>query len=306
MNTPFLSICIPMYNGGQHLGEALESITAQFENDPQLAEQVEIVCCDDGSSDDSVRVVKNFQSRFPAIQLLVNEKNIGFDRNVDKVLSAARGNFRWVLSQDEAIVPGSLHLLTSILSANPETAYVCISNERELMNHKDAQYFRSGSELLEVLGLKGGLLSQNIYNSKFLPADRHKYYGNLWFHYSLALEMVAQRPVVYLKNLFVESDHECRWAKGGKAFYTFANLKKIVTALPEQGYRKAVIKKLLWQFAHDLPRTVASAKIQGLPYSFTVVKTLVANFYHYPLHLLAALAVYVLPTGVLKVLRRAV
>jgi len=303
MERIFLSICMPVYNGGAYLSEALSSLAAQC-TDPLVIGQVEIVCCDDGSKDESVQIIKHFQVNCPNITLLINEKNIGFDRNVDKVLTQSRGLFRWVLSQDEVVMPGSLKLLLELLKANPEVSYVCISNTPNKEGEKDAQFFRNGSELLETLGMRGGLLSQNIYNAAYLPANRQKYYGNLWFHYSMALEIIANRPLFFVKNLFVSTDHPSAWAKGGLAFYTFTNLKKIVQGLSSLGYQKEVIDKQLRGFARDLPRTVASAKLHGLAFKVDVFKILFYEFYFYPLALLSAVGVYMTPVRVLRFVKK--
>ncbi len=299
MAQPFLSICMPVYNGSLHLKEALDSITDQF-SDPEVLNNVEVICCDDGSRDNSLEILKSYQERFSNIKILVNEKNLGFDRNVNKVLTEGKGKFCWVLSQDELLVPGSLKLLVELLLANPEVAYVCISNNPNKAGEKDAQFFRDGTELLGTLGMKGGLLSQNIYNREFLPADREKYYGNLWFHYSMALEIIAKRPLFFVKNLFVPTDHKTAWAKGGLAFYTFTNLRRIILNLPYLGYSEKVIKDQLKGFARDLPRTMASAKLHSLPYKMDVVKILFKDFYKNPAALCLALGIFLTPVFLLR------
>ena len=54
MNTPILSIIIPIYNGSKYIGRCIESIYTQ--NLP--AEQFEVICVDDCSTDDTPKVLK--------------------------------------------------------------------------------------------------------------------------------------------------------------------------------------------------------------------------------------------------------
>jgi glycosyltransferase involved in cell wall biosynthesis len=51
---PLVSICMPTYNGSKHISEAIESILNQsFSN-------FELLIIDDGSSDDTVSIIKSF------------------------------------------------------------------------------------------------------------------------------------------------------------------------------------------------------------------------------------------------------
>src|ERR1700730_3179661 len=52
--SPWLSVVMPTYNGARHLRAALESIRAQADG------AVEVVAIDDGSTDDTVAILKSF------------------------------------------------------------------------------------------------------------------------------------------------------------------------------------------------------------------------------------------------------
>lgn len=45
MNKPWLSVLMPVYNGGKYLAQALDSIVAQGDKD------IECIAVDDGSTD---------------------------------------------------------------------------------------------------------------------------------------------------------------------------------------------------------------------------------------------------------------
>lgn len=99
---PVLSFCIPTYNFGAFLGEALDSILAQAD------ERVEIVIVDGGSTDQTFDVIAERARRFPRITLFRRETRVGFDRDVLKMVELARGEFCWLFSADDVLLPGAV------------------------------------------------------------------------------------------------------------------------------------------------------------------------------------------------------
>lgn len=69
-----LSIIIPAFNEEERIGKTLSTILSYFRKN---LNEFEIVVVDDGSSDRTTDVAKNFQKKNPEIKLLVNEKNQG-------------------------------------------------------------------------------------------------------------------------------------------------------------------------------------------------------------------------------------
>src|SRR3989344_6341167 len=204
-NKPLLSICIPTYNRAQYLKECLNIITSQF-NDEDVYRSVEIVISDNASPDDTRELVAEYQKKFNNIRYFRNDENLLFDRNVDRAITEAKGEFCWTLSDDDHMRDGSLKFLLLILRKNPNVSFFCI-DQKSLPDGRDMKHCRDGNEFLERFGLMGGLVSQNIFNKKFLPNDRRKYYDNYWIHFSLAKEISAKRPVILIKNIFEPQDY---------------------------------------------------------------------------------------------------
>ncbi|MEQ1766480.1 MAG: glycosyltransferase, partial [Methylotenera sp.] len=64
---PIISVAMPVYNGEKYLVEAIDSILAQtFTN-------FEFIIIDDGSTDDSLRVLREYQKRDARIRLITRE-----------------------------------------------------------------------------------------------------------------------------------------------------------------------------------------------------------------------------------------
>jgi abequosyltransferase len=97
-----LSICIPTYNFGEFIGEALQSIIGQG------SDEVEIIVGDGGSTDNTAEVVKRFQSHFPGLAYHNFGKKSGVDLDLSKTVELARGNYCWLMSSDDALKPGAI------------------------------------------------------------------------------------------------------------------------------------------------------------------------------------------------------
>lgn len=80
-----VSVIVPVYNGEEHLRECLDSIVGQS------LKEIEIICVDDGSTDSSFSILKEYQSKDNRVQVL-QQKNLyaGVARNLGK--SMPRGS----------------------------------------------------------------------------------------------------------------------------------------------------------------------------------------------------------------------
>lgn len=99
---PLLSICIPTYNREGYLRECLASIEAEGPHD-----QLEVVVSDNASTDHTLDVLEEFQGRLP-IRWFVQACNVGADRNFSAVVAESRGDYVWLLGDDDIVTPGSI------------------------------------------------------------------------------------------------------------------------------------------------------------------------------------------------------
>jgi len=81
-----LSIVIPAYNEAGNIIGTLEQVTAALASPPIDAE---ILVIDDGSADETAALVRSHAARFPAVRLLVNERNMGFGWTYRRGVDAA-------------------------------------------------------------------------------------------------------------------------------------------------------------------------------------------------------------------------
>lgn len=94
-----LSICIPTYNGALHLSETLEKVIARID-ECGARETVEVVVCDNASTDATGEIVRTWIRRCPdLVRHVRNERNLGFDANfvVRHLVSMIGGTWIWPL-----------------------------------------------------------------------------------------------------------------------------------------------------------------------------------------------------------------
>ena len=91
-----ISVAMCTFNGKPFLSEQLESIAAQSRPPDEL------VVCDDGSTDGSCDVVKEFAARvaFPT-RVVLNEKNLGSTKNFERAISLCQGDIVALADQDD-------------------------------------------------------------------------------------------------------------------------------------------------------------------------------------------------------------
>jgi glycosyltransferase involved in cell wall biosynthesis len=109
-----VSTIIPVYNRPKMLVEAVESVLAQ------TYRPIEIIISDDGSTDETARVIKDLEKRHPdVIRSVFNEhKGPGPTREAGRLL--ARGEFIQYLDSDDLLLPNKFDVQVKSLRAHPE------------------------------------------------------------------------------------------------------------------------------------------------------------------------------------------
>lgn len=108
-----LSVIIPMFRSATQVERAIASVLRDAKG-----LQVEIICVDDGSPDDSAEVVERLQRSHPNIFLFRHEVNQGQGVARNTGVDHARGDYIVFLDADDELVGGALPALTSQLQGH--------------------------------------------------------------------------------------------------------------------------------------------------------------------------------------------
>ena len=109
---PLVSVVIPAYNQARYLTEALQSAIAQTLGD------LEIILVDDGSTDQTVQIVKGIND--PRLRYIYQE-NRGLSAARNTGIRNSGGEYLTFLDSDDQFLPSKLELLTRALQNHPES-----------------------------------------------------------------------------------------------------------------------------------------------------------------------------------------
>ena len=98
MPQPVISLIIPAYNVGKFLQQTLSSVQNQTWKD------FEAICVNDGSSDDSLDIIKKFTKSDKRFKLL-NKKNEGVSAARNDGVKIAQGKYIMFLDGDDYLHP---------------------------------------------------------------------------------------------------------------------------------------------------------------------------------------------------------
>ena len=114
MQKPILSIVIAVYNSASKAGnvivDCLDSIFCQNIEE----ETLEVVCVNDGSTDNTLEVLENYQKEHKNVVVISQENGGGFaakNTGIDHV----QGSYLWMINSDDCIKNGSLAAIIEVL-----------------------------------------------------------------------------------------------------------------------------------------------------------------------------------------------
>ena len=110
-----LSICIPNYNRGKYLNNCLNSILLA-KSFSSL--KFEICISDNGSKDDILSIINLYKKKGLKINFKRNRKNLGFGSNFYKVVKMAKGEFIWLIGNDDLLYIYALKELERLFNKN--------------------------------------------------------------------------------------------------------------------------------------------------------------------------------------------
>lgn len=131
MAAPHLSIVIPAYNEALRIGKALEEVKKYVASRPFATE---LLLVDDGSSDSTLDVFRQFQSAWPETRILQNEVNRGKGFSVRRGVLEAQGEFILFTDADlSAPIEETDKLLVALESSRADAAVGSRALDRKLI-----------------------------------------------------------------------------------------------------------------------------------------------------------------------------
>ena len=118
-----LSIVIPVYNTQSWLPKCLDSLLPKGAErngaGSEICPELELVCVNDGSTDGSGAILRDYAGRYPAFITLIETPNGGLGHARNAGLEAAKGEYVLFVDSDDWLSPGAAEEMLETLNRNP-------------------------------------------------------------------------------------------------------------------------------------------------------------------------------------------
>jgi len=226
-DSPKLSICIATYKRGAYIAETIEAILHE------LPESVEVIIVDGASPDNTREAIEPFVRRSSVLRYIRETTNSGVDQDFDKAVGYARGEYCWLLSDDDILVPGavtrvlgalesSLDLL--VVNSQMRTADLSTELSPRLLPVTSDRYYDAGSadeflaEVGDYLSFIGAVV---IRRSRWLEREREPYFGSLFIHVGVIFQSPLPCVKVLADPLIVIRYGNAMWTNRGFEIWMF-------------------------------------------------------------------------------------
>lgn len=168
VDAPSVSVVVPVHNGAHCIERCLESIEAQTFKD------FEVICVDDGSTDETLGVLDAMQARWGNVQVITKDcGGVSSARNCG--MGAARGKYLLFIDADDTVEPNLLEEVLAVAEATNAQMTIFGFSEyygtddvkvpREMCSQKDL--IGRSFTLSEVVDTSTTLVTPNVWRILF-------------------------------------------------------------------------------------------------------------------------------------------
>src|SRR6185312_12601558 len=116
-DVPLISVLMPVRNAQRYVAQAIDSVLDQSVGD------FELIITDDGSTDDTVKIVRQYAERDPRIRF-DQQANAGTTRTLNRQITLARGEFLARMDADDISLPQRFEKQLAFLRERPDYVLV--------------------------------------------------------------------------------------------------------------------------------------------------------------------------------------
>lgn len=178
---PLISVALCTYNAGEFLSPLLESIVNQ------TWKPIEIICCDDKSTDGTLAELKKFNDQYPGLfKIIENEVNLGYIKNFEKCLSLCSGEWIAIADHDDIWKSDKIEVLQKSIG--------------------DAFMIYSDSVLIDENGEETGKKISDIFRLHDKPFPQaFAFYDFIWGHTTLIKKQLLYYALPVPRNMPYDS-----------------------------------------------------------------------------------------------------
>jgi glycosyltransferase involved in cell wall biosynthesis len=156
-NSPILiSVIIPTYNYAIYLNRVLNSVIEQ------LTDSTEIIVVDDGSTDETNRILLSYKEEYPNNFYILSQSNKGAAAARNNGIRHARGQYVLMLDADDELTPNALRTMYDLIKLHPNCSMVNGAHWTVDQNNKRKLKLPTRLDKDLVRRLKGYLIDKTV------------------------------------------------------------------------------------------------------------------------------------------------
>ncbi len=127
MNNELVSVVMPAYNAERFISQTLETVLHQTYSN------IEILVANDGSTDRTLAILKEYQQKDPRI-VIDNHENMGISKSINRLMKLVKGEIVVRIDADDLMMPTRVEKQVRYLQEHPEVGF--LSCDAEFINEK--------------------------------------------------------------------------------------------------------------------------------------------------------------------------
>ena len=214
MNTSIkLSICIATFNRQHFIAETLDTIVKQMRHD------VELIVVDGASTDNTSYIMEHYSDKYKNVFYYKEEENSGIDRDYDKAVGYARGEYCWLMTDDDLLCEGAISrvlenldglvnlvvvnakVMNASLKSRLDSNILKIDEDKNYTASQNSEMFIDLANYLSFIGCV--VIKRSVWSAR----NREAYYGSLFIH----VGVIFQTPPVVNVKAIAEPVIIIRW-----------------------------------------------------------------------------------------------
>lgn len=265
-----ISIIIPVYNAEKYLSECLKSLLRQ------TLKEIEIICINDGSSDNSLSILENFQLKDSRIKI-INQKNSGVAVTRNNGISLATGEFIGFVDSDDWVDEDYFEKLynaakkfNSDVAAGDFYRRGKILRSKKLKYKKEEFFVEPADKIKKAFIPKYNYIWNKIYKRESLlnlniPFENGRYYEDvIWI----------VKIIYYLKGFVTVPDTFYHYRKTEGSIVTQKSKKHLEDRIHAES------EMINFMSAHNLPIAMQCKKPEKVKISFLGINILKIEYYY--------------------------
>lgn len=216
MDTPLVSVLMTSYNREDYIGEAIESVLkSTYQN-------FELIIVDDGSSDNTVEIIKASAKEDKRIRFYQNEINLGDYRNRNMAATYAKGAFIKYFDSDDVLYPWGLGYCVDLMEKYPNAGMGIFKASNKItkeyiLPEESIRYHFFTSNFLNI-GPSGTILRTAAFKEVGYFTASYGPASDMYFN----LKIASLYPVVILeKEFFYYRVHSGQEANNYTAYFLY-------------------------------------------------------------------------------------